>query len=109
MQGIDNLNTERAEKLHDYTNGYYPEWIEDHEFQPVYAKLGKMITDRIPYKLGLKPITKYEPECTDYQKSEDKLKLILPYAAKQAIQIRKKEKAAKVSQAPEKSKRREEA
>ena len=62
MQGIDNLNTERAEKLHDYTNGYYPEWIEDHEFQPVYAKLGKMITDRIPYKLGLKPITKYEPE-----------------------------------------------
>ncbi len=53
MQGIDNLNTERAEKLHDYTNGYYPEWIEDHEFQPVYAKLGKMITDRIPYKLGV--------------------------------------------------------
>ncbi len=62
MQGIDNLNTERAEKLHDYTNGFYPDWIEDHEFQPVYAKLGKMITDRIPYKLGLKPITKYEPE-----------------------------------------------
>ena len=109
MQGIDNLNTERAEKLHDYTNGFYPDWIEDHEFQPVYAKLGKMITDRIPYKLGLKPITKYEPECTDYQntkyepectdyqKSEDKLKLILPYAAKQAIQIRKKEKAAKAA------------
>ena len=96
MQGIDNLNTERAEKLHDYTNGFYPDWIEDHEFQPVYAKLGKMITDRIPYKLGLKPITKYEPECTDYQKSEDKLKLILPYAAKQAIQIRKKEKAAAI-------------
>ena len=62
MQGIDNLNTKREEWLHDYTNGYYPEWIEDHEFQPVYAKLGKMITDRIPYKLGLKPITKYEPE-----------------------------------------------
>ena len=35
--------------------------------------------------------------CTDYQKSEDKLKLILPYAAKQAIQIRKKEKAAKAA------------
>ena len=37
-----------------------------------------------------------ESEC-DYQKSEDKLKLILPYAAKQAIQIRKKEKAAKAA------------
>ena len=65
MQGIDNLNTERAEKLHDYTNGYYPEWIEDHEFQPVYAKLGKMITDRIPYKLGLKPITNLCGEAGD--------------------------------------------
>ncbi len=59
---VAKLNEGREEKLHDYTNGFYPDWVEDHEFKEVYAKLGKMITDRIPYKLGLKKITKYEPE-----------------------------------------------
>ena len=66
MQGIDNLNTERAGLL-------------TQEEAKLCLSFGVCTT------------------CTDYQKSEDKLKLILPYAAKQAIQIRKKEKAAKAA------------
>ena len=74
MQGIDNLNTERAGLL-------------TQEEAKLCLSFGVCTT-----KCEFDAI-----ECTDYQKSEDKLKLILPYAAKQAIQIRKKEKAAKAA------------
>ncbi len=51
-----------GETLKDSTNGFYPDWVEDAEFKPVYAKLGTMITDRIKQKLGISKITKYDPE-----------------------------------------------
>ncbi|MDO4620399.1 MAG: FAD-dependent oxidoreductase [Lachnospiraceae bacterium] len=49
-------------ELTDKTNGYYPDWVENAEFKPVYAKLGRMITDRIPQKLGFEKIKKQDPE-----------------------------------------------
>lgn len=56
----------------DYMAGYVPEFIEKEEEREVIVKLAKMITDRIPQKLGMKKITKYDPEywglaamCTD--------------------------------------------
>lgn len=56
----------------DYMAGYVPECVEKEEEREVIVKLAKMITDRIPQKLGMKKITKYDPEywglaamCTD--------------------------------------------
>ncbi len=51
----------------------YPEYNgSDEPFRPVIAELAKAVTDRIPQKLGLKKVTKEDPEywglaamCTD--------------------------------------------
>lgn len=56
----------------DHLAGYVPEYIENEiEREPI-VRLAKMITDRVPQKLGVKKITKYDPEywglaamCTD--------------------------------------------
>lgn len=60
--------------MSDPRRGFYPEHIENEVERPAIIKLGKMITDRIPQKLGLAKITKYDPEywglaaiCTDEQ------------------------------------------
>ena len=52
--------------------GYIPEYIEQEVEREPIVKLAKMITDRVPQKLGIKKITKYDPEywglaamCTD--------------------------------------------
>ncbi|MDO4479382.1 MAG: FAD-dependent oxidoreductase [Lachnospiraceae bacterium] len=47
-----------------YPEYHYPEIAIDHDapFRPVIAKLGKKITDRVPQKLGLKKITREDPE-----------------------------------------------
>ncbi len=52
----------RGETMKDSTNGYYPEWVDKAEFRQVYANLGRMITDRIPQKLGIEKIKKTDPE-----------------------------------------------
>lgn len=56
----------------DKLGGYVPEFIENEKEREPIIKLAKMITDRVPQKLGLKKITKYDPEywglaamCTD--------------------------------------------
>ena len=42
----------------------YPEYKPDHNepFREPIAKLGKLITDRVPQKLGLRKITRDDPE-----------------------------------------------
>ena len=56
----------------DPLGNYVPEFIEKEVERECIVKLAKMITDRVPQKLGLKKITKYDPEywglsamCTD--------------------------------------------
>ena len=56
----------------DHLAGYVPEYIENEVEREPIVKLAKMITDRIPQKLGIRKITKYDPEywglaamCTD--------------------------------------------
>ncbi len=49
-------------QLTDRTDGFYPEGILDQPFREPIAKLGKMITDRIPQKLGFEKITQKDPE-----------------------------------------------
>lgn len=56
----------------DHLAGYVPEYIENEVEREPIVKLAKMITDRVPQKLGLKKIAKYDPEywglaamCTD--------------------------------------------
>lgn len=56
----------------DHLAGYVPEFIEKEKEREPIIKLAKMVTDRIPQKLGLAKITKYDPEywglaamCTD--------------------------------------------
>lgn len=56
----------------DHLAGYVPEYIENEVEREPIIRLAKMITDRVPQKLGLKKITKYDPEywglaamCTD--------------------------------------------
>ncbi len=56
----------------DHLAGYIPEYIENEVEREPIVKLAKLITDRVPQKLGLKKITKYDPEywglaamCTD--------------------------------------------
>ncbi len=56
----------------DKMAGFVPDFIEKEEEREVILKLGQLVTNRIPYKLGLKKLTKYDPEywglsllCTD--------------------------------------------
>ena len=41
---------------------FIPDFIEKEEEREIIVKLGHMVTNRIPYKLGLKKLTKYDPE-----------------------------------------------
>lgn len=58
--------------MSDHLSGYIPEYIENEVEREPIVRLAKMITDRVPQKLGLEKITKYDPEywglaamCTD--------------------------------------------
>ena len=64
----------RGERMADKLGGWVPEFIENEVEREPIIRLAKMITDRIPQKLGLAKITKYDPEywglaamCTDEQ------------------------------------------
>ncbi len=46
----------------DYLAGFYPDFVEKEEPREIILKLGKMITNRIPVKLGLQKLNKYDPE-----------------------------------------------
>ncbi len=46
----------------DYLAGFVPEWVENEEPREIILRLGKMITNRIPVKLGFQKLTKYDPE-----------------------------------------------
>lgn len=46
----------------DYLAGFVPDFVENEEPREVILKLGKMITNRIPIKLGFQKLTKYDPE-----------------------------------------------
>jgi len=48
--------------LTERTEGWYPDWVETEPEREVIFKLAKTITSRIPYHLGLKKLTKYDPE-----------------------------------------------
>ena len=65
----------------DPLGNFVPEYIENQPEREVIFKLAKMITDRVPQKLGMKKLTKYDPEywglaalCTD-EMAEMALKL----------------------------------
>ena len=56
----------------DKMAGFVPDFIENEQEREIIIKLGHMVTNRIPYRLGLKKLTKYDPEywglsllCTD--------------------------------------------
>lgn len=79
----------------DHLAGYVPEFIENEVEREPIVKLAKMITDRIPQKLGIKKITKYDPEywglaamCTD-EMAEIALKMGVrkPKTLDQMVQI----------------------
>ena len=42
--------------------GFVPDFVEKEEPRQVILDLGKMITNRIPVKLGMQKLTKYDPE-----------------------------------------------
>ena len=46
----------------DPLGNFVPEFIENEVEREAIVKLAKMITDRVPQKLGMKKITKYDPE-----------------------------------------------
>ena len=46
----------------DYLGDFVPDYIENQKPREVILKLGHLVTNRIPYKLGLKKLTKYDPE-----------------------------------------------
>ncbi len=48
--------------MSDYLAGFVPDFIEKEEPREVILKLGHMVTNRIPYRLKLKKLTKYDPE-----------------------------------------------
>ncbi len=50
------------EKITERTNGFYPKEVMEGPFREPIARLGKMITDRIPQKLGIKKIERTDPE-----------------------------------------------
>lgn len=41
---------------------FIPDFIENEKEREIIIKLGHMVTNRIPYRLGLKKLTKYDPE-----------------------------------------------
>ena len=62
----------KEEEMADPLGNFVPEFIENEVEREAIVKLAKMITDRVPQKLGMKKITKYDPEywglsamCTD--------------------------------------------
>ena len=79
----------------DHLTGYVPEYIENEVEREPIVKLAKMITDRVPQKLGIRKITKYAPEywglagiCTD-EMAEIALKMGVrkPKTLDQMVQI----------------------
>ncbi len=48
--------------MSDYLADFVPDFIENEEPRPIILELGHMVTNRIPYKLKLKKLTKYDPE-----------------------------------------------
>ncbi len=50
------------EKITERTDGFYPKEVMEGPFREPIARLGKMITDRIPQKLGIKKIERTDPE-----------------------------------------------
>ena len=46
----------------DYLAGFVPDFVENEEPREVILRLGKMITNRIPVKLGFQKLNKYDPE-----------------------------------------------
>ena len=65
----------------DPIGNFVPEYVENQTEREVIMKLAKMVTDRVPQKLGMKKLTKYDPEywglaalCTD-EMAEMALKL----------------------------------
>ncbi len=46
----------------DYLAGFVPDFVENEEPREVILQLGHMVTNRIPYRLKLKKLTKYDPE-----------------------------------------------
>ena len=48
--------------MSDYLAGFYPDFVEQEEPREIILKLGKMITNRIPVKLGFQKLNKYDPE-----------------------------------------------
>lgn len=81
----------------DHLAGYVPEYIENEVEREPIIKLAKMITDRVPQKLGIKKITKYDPEywglaamCTD-EMAEVALKMGVrkPKTLEQMVEITK--------------------
>ncbi|MCB6994535.1 FAD-dependent oxidoreductase [bacterium 210820-DFI.6.37] len=85
----------------DHLAGYVPEYIENEVEREPIVKLAKMITDRVPQKLGIKKITKYDPEywglaamCTD-EMAEIALKMGVrkPKTLDEMVKITNMEKA----------------
>ena len=79
----------------DHLAGYVPEYIENEVEREPIVKLAKMITDRVPQKLGIRKITNYDPEywglagiCTD-EMAEIALKMGVrkPKTLDQMVQI----------------------
>lgn len=79
----------------DHLTDYVPEYIENEVEREPIVKLAKMITDRVPQKLGIRKITKYDPEywglagiCTD-EMAEIALKMGVrkPKTLDQMVQI----------------------
>ncbi len=48
--------------MSDYLADFVPDFIEKEEPREIILELGHMVTNRIPYKLKLKKLTKYDPE-----------------------------------------------
>ena len=48
--------------MSDYLADFVPDFVEKDEEREVILKLGKMVTNRTLHKLGLKKLTKYDPE-----------------------------------------------
>lgn len=62
----------KEEEMADPLGNFVPEFIEKEVERESIVKLARLVTDRIPQKLGMKKITKYDPEywglsamCTD--------------------------------------------
>lgn len=62
LEGINEKDLEGENSMADYLGDFVPEFVEKEEPRELILKLGHMVTNRIPYKLGLKKLTKYDPE-----------------------------------------------